>query len=202
MAPVDDVVTKGEFAKLCGVSPGRITQWIDEGKITGDALVGEGRSAKIRVEVAKRQVALRRDIGQAFGNGLDTRLANPIARILEDDDDPIDPTSTDDVDRKIKLAKLEAVERANRLSAIEEDEKNGVYTETATVRAEMGKIAVQIMRIFEGALPELATAIAGEFKLQARDVTHFLNERFTKIREQAAKAAAAAAKEIPETIET
>ncbi len=128
MAENDEVVSKGDFAKLCGVSPGRVTQWIDEGKISGAALVGEGRSAKIRVAIAQRQVNLRRDVGQSLGNGLGTKLKPEAPKPSKPsevlyDQDPEDHSgdgSTDDVDRKLKLAKLETVERANRLAALEE----------------------------------------------------------------------------------
>ena len=66
----EKVVSKGEFAQICNVSPGRVTQWIHEGKIGSDALVGEGRSAKIIVGLAQRQVRARTDSGQAFGTVL------------------------------------------------------------------------------------------------------------------------------------
>ncbi|MGU3539993.1 hypothetical protein [Methylobacterium sp. A54F] len=210
MSNPDRIVTKSEFAKIAGVSPGRVTQWIDEGKISGDALVGQGRSARIRAEAALRQVNLRRDVGQALGNGLGTRLTiprSPVPSVGGGEDEDLDAGgswssdgASDDVDRKLKQAKLEAAERANRMAAVEEAASEGLYTETSAVRAEMGKIAGQMMRIFEGALPEIATAIAAEFKIDARDVTHHLNEQFRKVREQAAAAAAKVAEAIPETV--
>lgn len=211
MSDPDRIATKGEFAEICGVTAAAVSQWISTGKITPDALVGEGRSAKIRVELARRQVNLRRDIGQALGNGLTTKLApgRPAATAHDAPDEGEDryegwsPEGTsDDVDRKLKLARLEAAERANRLAAVEEAASEGRYTDTAEARAEMGKIAGQVVRIFEGALPEIATAIAAEFKLDARDVTYQLNEQFRKAREQAAEAARKAAALLPETIET
>ncbi|GJD78002.1 hypothetical protein [Methylobacterium gregans] len=221
MSNPDAIVSKSEFAKLCGVVPGRVTQWINEGKISGAALVGEGRSARIRVEVALRQLKLRRDVGQALANGSATRLDIPVAFVParaaiaaagddvgEDDDGEPDPYggwapdgASDDIDRKLKRAKLEAAERDNRIAAAKEAAAEGVFTETAAARSEMGKIAGQMMRIFEGALPEIATAIAAEFKIDARDVTHHLNEQFRKVREQAAAAAAKVAAAIPETID-
>ena len=30
----NDIVTKGRFAEICNVSPGRVSQWIAEGKIS------------------------------------------------------------------------------------------------------------------------------------------------------------------------
>ena len=180
MTDPDRLLSKSEFAELCGVSPAAVSQWIKQGKISGEGLVGEGRTARIRVAVAMRQVNLRRDVGQALGNGLGTRLG-PSASVDDGEAEPggHDPYegwspdgNSDAVDRKLKLAKLEAAERANRIAAVEEAAGEGRYTDTGAARAEMGKIAGQMMRIFEGALPEIATAIAAEFRLETRDVTH------------------------------
>lgn len=210
MTNPDQVVSKSEFAKLCNVTPANVTHWIRDGKLSEAALVGDGRSARIRVDVALRQVNLRRDVGQALGNGIGTRLASPRPgpSVAEggDDEDPLEgwpaDGSGDAIDRKLKAAKLEAAERVNRVEAVKEAASQGIYTETGSVRAEMGKIAGQMMRIFEGALPEIATAIAAEFRIEARDVTHALNEQFRKVREQAAAAAAQHASLLPDAIDT
>ncbi|WP_299482050.1 hypothetical protein [uncultured Roseibium sp.] len=71
------VVTKGEFAKFINVSPGRVSQYIAEGKIYGDALVGTGRGSKINRPIAQEQLRQALNIGQMFGNGLETRLTDP-----------------------------------------------------------------------------------------------------------------------------
>ena len=55
------VVSKGEFARLINVTPGRVSQYIAEGKIFGPALGGEGHSAQIVVEVAREQLRKRLD---------------------------------------------------------------------------------------------------------------------------------------------
>jgi hypothetical protein len=47
-----DIVSKSEFARLLGVSRGRVSQWLASGQIGGDALVGSGRLARIRVAAA------------------------------------------------------------------------------------------------------------------------------------------------------
>lgn len=54
-------ITKTEFAALAKVSPGRVSQWISEGKIGPDELEGEGRSAKIKLELACKKLKLRID---------------------------------------------------------------------------------------------------------------------------------------------
>ena len=73
-----EVVSKGQFAALRNVSPGRVSQWISEGKIKPDALVGEGRNAKINVAVATQQLRDALDVGQLTGNGVGTRLDLPL----------------------------------------------------------------------------------------------------------------------------
>ena len=77
----DDVVAKGEFARLCNVVPGRVTQWITAGKISGEALVGVGRSARIRVAVAQAQLKRHLDPNQMTANGVRTRL--PTGPLIE-----------------------------------------------------------------------------------------------------------------------
>jgi hypothetical protein len=60
----DHRVSKSEFARIVGVAPGRVTQWIAAGQINGDALVGDGRSAQVRVAVAVEQLRERLDVGR------------------------------------------------------------------------------------------------------------------------------------------
>ena len=67
-------ITKGEFARRRGVSPGRVSQWLSEGKISGAAIIGEGRAALIDEVLACEQLGLRLDTGQRTGNGLKTNL--------------------------------------------------------------------------------------------------------------------------------
>jgi hypothetical protein len=63
------IVRKSVFASMCGVTPARVSQWLSEGKLTGEALVGEGRSAKINVAIALGQLRARLDVSQRFGIG-------------------------------------------------------------------------------------------------------------------------------------
>ena len=69
------VVRKSEFAAMCNVSQGRVSQWLTEGKIDGAAIIGTGRSAKIDVDLAMAQVKSRRAVDESCGlNGLGTKL--------------------------------------------------------------------------------------------------------------------------------
>jgi hypothetical protein len=69
-----DVISKAEFARRRKVSPGRVSQWISEKKLQGEALVGEGREQRIRETVACQQLRRSLDVSQSLGNGLSTNL--------------------------------------------------------------------------------------------------------------------------------
>ena len=72
-------IRKSEFAKRCNVSAPCVSQWISGGKIDGAALVGEGRSAMIDVDIAHAQLKERLDPTKRFGsNGLDTNLNDDV----------------------------------------------------------------------------------------------------------------------------
>ena len=72
------LVRKSEFANLCNVSNARVSQWLSEGKVDGEAIVGTGQRAQINVEVAREQLKLRLATDERYGlNGLGTKLDGP-----------------------------------------------------------------------------------------------------------------------------
>lgn len=201
------VVTKGEFARMVQVSPGRVSQWIAEGKIGPDALQGEGRAAKIIVDRAMAQVRLRRDPGQSLGNGLGTRLfeepeqagvrderrAREVAPPLID--------RGDDIALQIQQERLESERRKNRLASIDEAVKLGKLVPADDVRAEMTRLARQVDDENAAMLADFASAIAGQFGVQQRDVLHLLRQVRAEKKAAAARRAAAQVEEVPETVE-
>ncbi len=209
-------VSKGEFAALIGVTPGRVSQYLAEGKISAKALQGVGRNAKIIVEQAKADLRLTLDVGQRLGNGIETRLdaapiaAPPAAAVSAPTLDfevsasagNAAPPRIGGLDEQIKQAKLEQIQRANRNAAKAEAESKGALTETEASRQAMTKVASSMLLVFEGGLTDFASAIAAEFKVPQRDVLHLLRREFRKVREAAAKQARKDAVEMPETIET
>lgn len=202
-------VSKGEFAALIGVTPGRVSQYLAEGKISAAALHGVGRSAKIIVEKAKADLRLTLDVGQRLGNGIDTRIeAAPaiVAPVLDYDGATTGHASTapraNGLDEQIKQAKLEQIQRANRNAAKAEAESQGFLMETEASRQAMTKVASSMLLVFEGGLTDFASAIAAEFKVPQRDVLHLLRREFRKVRDAAARQARKDAAGLPETIET
>ena len=205
----DGTLSKGEFAAHCGVTPGRVTQWISGRILSGAAIVGEGRSARIRTAVALEQVKLRRDPGQANGNGLGTKLdgkapppkpPRPAPPPGDDEDDApldVDAASADQLDIAIKRAKLRGLQSAQRETDEKEAARQGRFVEASAVSRQMGIVATQTMRVFEGALPEVATALAARFDIDNRELLQALTEAFRGARDEAAKKARAAAEAKP-----
>jgi hypothetical protein len=189
-------ISKGEFAQALGVSAGRISQMIREGKIGPEALEGEGRFAKIRPDVARRQIADRTDIGQRFGNGLDTRLDAPAP-----DTGRVNPPPTDPTAELIKAERLHSLQLANQRAREEALARAGRYTRTDEVAAQMGKLASGMITVFEGALGDLAEDLASKFELPARDVLHALRQSFREVRVKAAAQARGHLAETPRLTE-
>lgn len=187
-----EIVRKSDFAALVGVSPGRVSQWISEGKITGEALVGEGRSAMIRVDVARAQVRERLDVSQRFGaNGLSTNLGpeTPV---------PAAAAPVDSVETQLKAEKLR---QAQLLTSRQEEQdrlSRGVYVLARDARAETIRAVSEALNIFEGALSDFASALAAKFALSQRDVVHLLRTEFRAVRARASAARAAQAAGAPE----
>ena len=176
------LLSKGDFARLINVSPGRVSQMIAEGKIGPDALVGEGRYAKVRVEAAKRAIAATTDIGQRFGNGLGT-LLNPTTPAPAAPRETVDPIAD-----AIKQQRLRSLELANERAAEDRLAERGRYVRADHAKAALTKMAQAILTVFEGGLGDLATAISAEHGIPARDVLHQLRAGFREVRARSAEA--------------
>lgn len=178
------LASKGEFARLINVSPGRISQMISEGKIGPEAIEGEGRLARIRVDVARRQIADRTDIGQRLGNGLMTQLEAP--------PEPQAPRATyqppsDPMADAIKRERLRGLQLQNERAAEDRLAEQGRYVRADHTRAAMTRMAAAILTVFEGGLADIASGIAAEHGLVQRDVLHKMRTEFRTIREKAAE---------------
>jgi hypothetical protein len=193
-----ETVSKSEFARQRGVSAARVSQWIRDSKIGPEALDGEGRMARIRVPVALEHLRDRLDPSQRFGmNGVTTDLNGPPAAAEPDKPAPL----VDPFDAQIKAQKLRQAELQTQRLEEEQRTRTGIYIRTEDAQIQMQRLAVDIMKVFEGSITDLATALAGRFELPQRDVVHFLKTEFRTIRDKAAKSAAIEAERVPETIE-
>ena len=123
------VVTKSEFALRRGVTPGRVSQWITEGAISGAAIVGSGRSARIDEDLACAQLEARLSAIQREANGGRTSFALAI---------PLDAQGS----------------------------------------MEIGRI---VARVADGVMPQLAAAVAAEYRHSAPDVLATLRRAWRDI---------------------
>lgn len=194
-----ETLSKSAFADHIGVSPARISQYLKSGMIDVDCLVKDatGRE-KIVVAKAVEQIRRKRNIGQALGNGLGTRL----------DDRPADVTSTpagppsprvQTVDDEIKAERLESERRKNRLAALEEATNLGQLVPADQVRAEMGKLARQVDEENGAMLADFATAIAAKYELPQRDILHLLRQVRSDKKAAVSARAKARADSLPQT---
>jgi hypothetical protein len=185
-----DIVTKADFAKLCNVSPARVSQWISERKLKGKALDGNGRFAKIRVAEARRQLKSKLDPMQRVYRGLNTKL----------DGEDVDGND-EAVEELIKEERLTSLQLANAKAREEEAARAGKYALASDVQMQFGRISSEMIQIFDGALPELASAIASKLGGQQRDVLLVLRSEFRAVRERVAKNRKHAAETLPAVIE-
>lgn len=197
----DQTMSKGEFARLINVSAGRISQYIASGQIGPDALQGEGRSARIMVERAKRQLSGRLDVSQRVGiNGLGTRIAvSPVTRApVEQPDTPllqnvekrppeVFQTPSDLVADQIAREKLEQAKMQTARVKREEALASGRFILADEAKAEMTRAVAMAYRVMEGGLADMATHLSGKFELPQRDILHHLQQAFRNVRQRAAQ---------------
>ena len=98
------------------------------------------------------------------------------------------------VDARIKAEKLKQNEILTRKQEMEELTRHGKWMVAADVTCEMNRLSSEMIRIFEGCFPDLASAIAVKFQVSQREVLHLLRGEFRQAREQlvATRKAAAA----------
>lgn len=184
-------MTKGEFARLINVTPGRVSQYIASGQIGPDALDGSGRSARIIVDKARRHLSGRLDVSQRVGlNGIGTRVASSEEAKPELDLSSA-PTVTlprsDAVADQIALEKLEQAKMQTARARREEAVAEGRYIFADDAKAEITRAVAMAYRVMEGGLADMATYLAGKFEVPQRDILHHLQRSFRDVRARAAQ---------------
>lgn len=193
-------ISRAEFARRRNVSSGRVTQWIAEGKIPGSALDGTGPGSRIYETPAVAALRQKLDVSQRTGNGVSTNLVlnggapaappvlpdNPTASAPSAESLALRPAPTipdvDPVDEQIKRERLESLQRANRKAAEDEAARAGILTDAEAAAAEIGKAVAEVVMVFEGALPSIATSLSAQFNIPQRDALHLLRSEFRKVR--------------------
>lgn len=176
------IITKGEYAKHRGVTPGAVSQWIANRKISGAALVGVGRLARINVEVADRQLAATLDMGQQLARGGHVQptpapSAGPLFSAANTSHPPVggegdgdgEDIPTDDSVARYNRARAAQKELELR-QAIEKDlAARGTYMLTSDARAAFGRELRVVIQTIEQWLPDVAAALATEMGRRAAE---------------------------------
>jgi hypothetical protein len=183
---MNEVVTKSEFAALANVSRGRVSQWLNSGQLSGDALVGAGQRARIRVSEAMRQLGKNLDVVQHLGaNGRAQLDGAGTARV------------PDPVEQQIKAARLEQLALGNAKAAADAAIRSGRYVVTDDVKQELGRVAARLMATLEASLTEFANAVMASPPATSRDALRTLRTTWRGIRMRQAKAAGEEAAALP-----
>ena len=193
------VVNAKDLAGELGVTKGRVTQWVSEGKLDG-CFEGEGRDRRYDVDKCALALGLRRDVGQSMGNGLEVtrRLAvlnsgaEAEAEVVDLGDIEINPPENEPekwVDLTVKARAISA--RENARDAIRKSQKDAgrfvLKTEVAAaVSGQISKIIGEIERSF---IREVSGVIADEFQVEASAVKALLAREWRAHREKSAAAA-------------
>lgn len=183
--------SKSEFAERIGVSAARVSQYIAEGKIGPAEMEGEGRYARIRTEAAIEKLKLTLDPAQKIANGQPLPKAEAA---------PKPASEIDQLDLQLRREKLQQAQAQNRKALEEERARQGLYMRTADARAEMTKLMAMVLHHVEGGLTELAQAIAAQFNLPPRDVTHAVTQQSRAMRTKISERLASDADNLGDTI--
>ena len=183
---MDNVLSKRIFAELIGVTPARLSQYLAEGRISGEAIVGVGRHARINVAVAKAQLKARLDITQRIANGRARLDVGAGAAAIEDD---------------IKAERLAQLRHLNQRAAEEAALRAGAYVKAADARQQFGNIAARLMSTFEASFVQIANAIVASRAQTPRDVLRAMRSTWREVRAQTAKTQGAEAFALPPMID-
>jgi hypothetical protein len=179
----DEIVSKSVFASLAGVSKPRVSQWISDGKISGDAIVGHGHRARIRVAVAQEQLGSR---------------LNVLQRISHSTTPPGDEHTFDE---RIKAERLAQLQHSNARAAEDAAIRAGAYVKSDDVRQQFGGIAARMLAAFESSFLPMANAIVAAKAQTLSDVLRAMRVAWLETRAQAAKAQGEEALAMPSLVE-
>jgi hypothetical protein len=199
----EEGISKQAFAEVMEVSPGRVSQWLAAGQIDSDALVGSGRSARIRPAIAREQLRTRLDVGHRVRANAKAQLDPliPFAAAPAESPAAAPRTIVSDIEQQIQAERLEGFRRDNRRKAEEEAARSGRYVRASDASKWFGKSAAMLINLFEGFLGQLASTLSAKFGLAQRDVLHVLRSEFRVFRASASAALRREADQLPIMVE-
>ena len=210
------LVTKAEFARHLGVVRSGVTNFIRRGQLTSPALVVVGARVLVDVDLALAQLRQVLDVKQRIANGraqLETRVAEEpefsataarggtIAAGVGKSPRSAKEPSPDPIFESIKRGRARQLELANTKAELEAARFAGKIVDADAARQELGRVAGRMIAGVEGALPELANAVAAVSTLPPRDALLALRAAWRGVRARLAGEAEARGLTLPEMAE-
>jgi hypothetical protein len=172
-----DILTKSQFADRLGRHPSQVTRWIEAGKLSGDAVVGEGRNARINLAAALRQLNITLDLGQQLAQARPIMPGQNVAPRAEPppsdvpaaqpmgDIDPAELARREEI--ALKNARLrQQIERGAREDAV----AAGQLVDMGAVRTALARQLQPLGALFDQLPPKVAKAISEQHGLPYTDV--------------------------------
>lgn len=169
-AAASDVVSKSEYARMRSRSPAAISHWIRDGRLHGPAFVGVGRSARVVVAEADRQLARLLDPSQ---QAVQPAAAAPDATVVTDRDKYLEA--------RARREQLE-VERAELRMKAEQRQ----WFRREDIAAEVNRQLDELRRRLDELAQREAEMLEREFGLPVREATLALRRVHRTVRREVA----------------
>lgn len=187
---MDQTLTKAEFAARRGVDPSAVSHWIRDGKLTSSALVGQGRSARVLVAEAERQLGGSLDLGQRLAQ----QSVRPTAGSTPPEEN--DGHAARYAKARADSAELEAERSRRRLQA-----EQGAYMETQAATDAWSKEMAAMLQAIDQWWPDLARSISALGAVDEKRLTVEMKRAWRAFRQQRADLAKSAAEALPALVE-
>jgi len=211
-----ELVTKAEFARRVKRSPGRVSQWIGEGKISGPALVDDAGTQKIDLAVAVRQLGLSLDIGQQAAQphpvpttvvplrvaSSTPSLPGPLGRAAADRPAPPPPAPPEDSDedsdqKRLRKAKADSAEHDAEEKRRARLAENGKWLRAEEARLGWMRSLGSMLTVLEAEFVNMAEVLAAVPRGDKRAMQLAIRAEFRKVRQKIAATSRAHSETLP-----
>lgn len=176
-------VSGADLAREFDVTRGRVSQWLNEGKLEG-CFSGIGRARRFDIEKCRAALSRNLDVGQMMGNGATTRKQLGEHSLPMPDNgssrksDRLEPRDPD----RYELARIQKAEeeviRARRMNA----EAEGRFVLASEVDLATRRIIAQEIAAFELMLRRAARRVADDMGVDFKEVRQLMVETWREYR--------------------
>lgn len=173
------LLTTSELAAALGVTPGRISQYVSEGKLSG-CFIGEARRRRFDLDKCASALGRKLDGARSLAVGSSARrvaddlqaaslpldrAATPASR-----EDPIAPAPGGDDLRRYEVARAQLAEEKARAARRDNAVEDGIYVLASAVERASSRLLQAELAQFETVLREASRSIADVFGIDYRSV--------------------------------